>query len=367
MDTIMNYLENTFMNFPQTPEVVRAKEDLAEMMEDKYNELTAEGKLENEAVGIVISEFGNIQELADELGIQSQKVKPETNAKKQHKVLFEQELKKDTDKLNEMHEYTDTINESFEDNLRFISNIEAEEYLFAVKQTSIRIAAGVMLCIYSPILLILLFGMKDNNMSGISDGIAGGVGISALLLMSACAVGLFIHAGMKLESYEYLKKECFTLDKEFRQILYQRRESGRGIFMVKIIAGVVLCILSVVPMIMIAGILGTGTNDFPIYVAVALLLIITGIAVSLFITAGMWEESYKIILQEKEYSIERKRRNKWKDTIEAVYWPVITAIYLFLSFTSGKWGTTWIIWPLAGILFEVISGLTKMTDPNKQK
>ena len=36
METIWNYLDNMFVNLPQTSEVLRAKEDLAEMMEDKY-------------------------------------------------------------------------------------------------------------------------------------------------------------------------------------------------------------------------------------------------------------------------------------------------------------------------------------------
>ena len=48
---------------------MRAKMELGQMMEDKYNELIAEGKMDNEATGIVISEFGNLEELAEELGI----------------------------------------------------------------------------------------------------------------------------------------------------------------------------------------------------------------------------------------------------------------------------------------------------------
>ena len=39
------------------------------MMEDKYNELIAEGVSENTAVGTVISEFGNLDELAEDLGL----------------------------------------------------------------------------------------------------------------------------------------------------------------------------------------------------------------------------------------------------------------------------------------------------------
>ena len=69
METIKNYLENMFSHLPNTPEVQKAKYELYQMMEDKYNELIPEGKSDNEAIGIVISEFGNLDELADSLGI----------------------------------------------------------------------------------------------------------------------------------------------------------------------------------------------------------------------------------------------------------------------------------------------------------
>ena len=69
MNAIRNYLDNMFRNLPNTEAVRRAKSELLQMMEDKYEELISEGKTENEAVGIVISEFGNLDELADSLGI----------------------------------------------------------------------------------------------------------------------------------------------------------------------------------------------------------------------------------------------------------------------------------------------------------
>ena len=71
METIRNYLESMFANLPNTPEVLRAKTELLQMMEDKYSELRAEGRTDNEAVGIVISEFGNLDELAESLGIRN--------------------------------------------------------------------------------------------------------------------------------------------------------------------------------------------------------------------------------------------------------------------------------------------------------
>ncbi len=68
METIRTYLENMFINLPKSEAMIKAKQELLSMMEDKYSELKAAGKTENEAVGIVISEFGNLDELSEELG-----------------------------------------------------------------------------------------------------------------------------------------------------------------------------------------------------------------------------------------------------------------------------------------------------------
>jgi hypothetical protein len=82
MEAIKSFLNNLFKNMSSTQEVVRAKEELLQMMEDTYTELRQQGKTENEAVGAVISEFGNLEELAPQLGIASQvtaSLDPENN------------------------------------------------------------------------------------------------------------------------------------------------------------------------------------------------------------------------------------------------------------------------------------------------
>src|SRR5574344_1713256 len=90
MDTIKNYLENMFMNMPKTDKVLKAKVELGQMMEDKYNELIKEGKSDNEAVGIVISEFGNIKEIAGDLGIDDQVTMKNTAAENARPVSMEE-------------------------------------------------------------------------------------------------------------------------------------------------------------------------------------------------------------------------------------------------------------------------------------
>lgn len=341
METILNYLDNMFVNMPKTPEVLRAKEDLAEMMEDKYNELIAEGKMQNEAIGIVISEFGNIQELIEELEITEEKKSLNNDFKTN---FSEADFIKDEKSKNT----NDTSK------IRHVSDLEADEYLFAVKQSAGKIGAGTFLCICSPILLMILDGMKS-FVPSISDSIVAGVGLTVLFSMVACAVGLFISSGMKMDTYDYLKKECFILNSEYEQTIYHIWETHKKKFSFKITAGVILCILSVIPVIICSSVIAeSNKNEFPIIICVAILMVMVAIGVFLFITAGMEEESYKVILQEKEFSANKKSEKKLEEIISAIYWPIIIIIYLVWSIVSGNWGITWIIWPFAGIIISII-------------
>ncbi|MEM5597801.1 permease prefix domain 1-containing protein [Niallia circulans] len=69
MNSIINYLDNVFASLPKTLEMETLKQEMLSNMEDKYNELKKAGKLEHEAIGIVISEFGNMDELLSELDL----------------------------------------------------------------------------------------------------------------------------------------------------------------------------------------------------------------------------------------------------------------------------------------------------------
>ena len=90
METIKIYLENMFMNLPNTPEVYKAKQELLQMMEDKYTELIRSGKTENEAVGEVIQNFGNLDDLADDLGIKEILYATKYSEVQRRKISFEE-------------------------------------------------------------------------------------------------------------------------------------------------------------------------------------------------------------------------------------------------------------------------------------
>ncbi|MEA5073363.1 MAG: permease prefix domain 1-containing protein, partial [Eubacterium aggregans] len=140
METLLNYLDNLFVSLPDTEDVRRAKADLQDSMEERYNELKAAGKSENEAIGTVISEFGNIDEL-------KQLFSPEPEPKPEPESPFEaQKEKPDPQPTPETPPEDGPV----------VDIAMADEYLEVSRKTDMMVGMGVFLCIVSPALLILM-------------------------------------------------------------------------------------------------------------------------------------------------------------------------------------------------------------------
>ena len=101
---------------------------------------------------------------------------------------------------------------SDDETARSVSAEDAHRYLNMVQRLSWRIALGVMLCILSPVCLILLGGATDvSSPWQIGENIAAGVGMIVLFLLVAIAVAIFIPTGIKLSEFSYLIKLVFSL------------------------------------------------------------------------------------------------------------------------------------------------------------
>lgn len=245
--------------------------------------------------------------------------------------------------------------------MRVLFREEAMEYLDLVYDSAPKIAFGVMLCILSPVVLLLLGIFSEYHIVPISEDMAGGIGVIVLLIMVAAAVGIFITTGFHLEKYEYLEKEVFELEAGLEYELRKEREERRRHFPQLIVAGVILCILSVVPLMIAAAV---DASDLFCCISLVLLFVIVSVGVLILIITGMNEESYKKLLQEEDYS----RPNKEvKDKVGAVYWPCILVIYLVYSFITGNWGYSWIIWPIAGVAYAAIVGICRIVKGEKQE
>lgn len=72
MEDISKYLDNLFAQLPNTPEARHAREELGQMMEDRYAELRAKGMGEKDAASAAIAEFGSLEEVRESLGLGEQ-------------------------------------------------------------------------------------------------------------------------------------------------------------------------------------------------------------------------------------------------------------------------------------------------------
>ena len=77
-------------------------------------------------------------------------------------------------------------------------------------------------------------------------------------------------------------------------------------------------------------------------------------------------DSFNKLLEEGDYTREKKLENKKNDALSGIYWCLVTAIYLALSFLTGAWGRTWIIWPVAGVLFAAVTGIANVRRGRKR-
>ena len=222
-----------------------------------------------------------------------------------------------------------------------ISLKQAEEY-FAVRiKEHKRIAIGVMLCILSPVLVILLpvlaIPSPGEVVGWFTEAAAAGIGVGFLLVMVAVAVGLFITAGIRLGPYEAWEKEPIELEYGLKGILEEKLKQNQKDHTRSIVLGVVLCILCPLPLV-VAALL--QAPDVAVVALVDLLLAMVAVAVGLFITSAPIHEGCQILLRKGDYTLANIEKEKKNERVSAIYWPIVLALYLGSSFVTGRWDAT---------------------------
>lgn len=245
--------------------------------------------------------------------------------------------------------------------IRRVSMEEANAFLQVKWDTSKTIALATFLCIISPICLLLLGAASETGVLGISENFAGGVGVCILLLLVAPAVALFIFTGAKTSPYEYLEN-VFETEYGVSGMVKERQRKYKDTYTKSNVIGTTFCILSVMPLFM--GSFATE-DDFILTMTLCVLLVLVGIGVIFFTIAGIRWESMQKLLQEGEYVPKRKERRK-KGTVSGVvsivYWMITTAIYLAWGLKVDSWKESYIIWPVAGVLFVAVIAVCHAID-----
>ncbi|ALS00820.1 hypothetical protein ATZ33_05385 [Enterococcus silesiacus] len=318
MKTIKDYIDSLFLGITETSQTKQLREDLLASAEDRYEDLKGQGKSENEAIGSVISEFGSIDELLEEMNI----------------------------KQDFMDEKGYELNE--------ITMDESLDFLKIHHRAATLIGIGVMAIILGVAALFLSMTLYGGN--------AVLFGVLFILLGVAIGVPLFIIAGTSITNTNKKLDDRF-IPLQVKNEVKKRKDAFQRSFIFCMVAGVALCILSAIPVVLF-----TTVYD-AVFFGVACLLLLVSFGVFFFIFGGvimgsftrMLEHTYFISDEAKLGPRAKAERNSkspvWLQTLEKIYWPIVTAIYLVQSFLFGSWGTSWTIFPVAGIAFWILESI----------
>lgn len=324
MNVIDSYLDTLFAPYPTSTRLREARTELRAMMEDKQQGLIEDGLTESQAVGQVIAEFGTLEEVAPVLGIDAELGRAAAAPAAPPAAPL------DLDR--------------------------ARAYVSAVRGSQWMPATGLAMFVLCAAPLLLLIAATPGS-QGEPGGWAIGIGLTAVLVMVSLGLLLMMARDARLSDFEDIDEGDFTLTAQVRSFAREvRRERRRATILATAVA-ITLWILSALPTLLTA-LLIDGDSSAVLY-GVSGTLVIVALGLAIIARAGWADAATSTLLQEKDAdnSLEHSESPVVR-VVAVVYWPVMFAIYLAWSFLSGDWGISWVIWPVAGVLYGALSGLS---------
>lgn len=233
---------------------------------------------------------------------------------------------------------------------------QASEYLALRKKASVWIALATFLCVIAVIPLMLLAAKSDVS-AALSEAAAAGIGLLVLLVLVAIAVAMFLRCGFHSAPYAFLEKEPFETEYGVTGMVKQAQKAFRPTYTRCNILAACICVLSPVPLF--AGALG-NVGNFYVVLLLCVTMVLAGLGAAIFIVVGVRWASMQRLLKEGEFAPQEKRKARIKETVSTAYWLLATAVYLLWSFSTDDWQSTWIVWPIAGVVFAAVMCLCNL-------
>ena len=403
MDTIDTFLDAMFAPYPSTPRLLEAKGELRAMMEDAYADAVGRGKTHNEAVGQVITDFGNLEELAPVLGIlpdiRSAQAAPAGAAAPDPAGAAPGPASAAADPAGASAAPDPAAAaaplppDDAPSGYPVVTLPEAQALAEARRRTGRLLGRGVALFVLAPIPLIVAANLTDDNAGAglgeaISDGLSNGgtgsgpggqwavlIGLALTLVLVATGVLTLMRRHQAFVGLEHLTDGKFTRNPIVSAWAARLRVENEGPRSRALMAAVGLWILSAIPTVA-GGILSDqpGRSHYPIFgVSLTLALVAAGLLILLPTT---WASStHETLTEEGHWTGGPGQWDRWgrKDAdnpligaIASIYWPLTLVIFLAWGFLGNGWAICWIVWPISGILFGAIASFISALCPRRR-
>lgn len=237
--------------------------------------------------------------------------------------------------------------------VRRVSMEDAADYLSLRREAAPKIAAATFLCVISPVSLLLLGAVSEYSILGISENMAGGMGLCILLVLVTIGVVIFLSCDAKVKEFRYLDRETFETEYGVIGMVEDKKKHFQNTYSGLNIWGTVLCILSLIPLFAAV----CTDNEFFAVVGICALLVIVGIGCIAFVYGGVIQESMERLLQEGDYTRANKEKKQVIGPVSAIYWLIVTAIFLWYIYGpkgNGRPEHSEFIWAIGGVLYGVL-------------
>ena len=244
--------------------------------------------------------------------------------------------------------------------LRRVTMGQAADYLARRRAAAPKVAFAVLLCIVSPVTLLLLAAMSEVQRFPISGNAAAGIGLCVMLVLLAVAVSIFLRADAEVRDYRFLEEEPFETEYGVTGMVRQRQREYADTRTRYTTIGAVLYVLAAAPLFAAVCIDG---SDLLYVGAVGVLLVLVGIGCLFLVSAGVYSSAMERLLEEGDYARGQKKHRRVLGTVSTIYWLAATAVFLIYTYGpsgNGQPQYSWIIWAVAGVLYAAVMGVVRL-------
>lgn len=290
-ERLSKYFDSLFESAPDTQAVKDLRDEIYQNTLDRYNDLIAQGKNEDESFTRAVSGIGDIEEII---------------GKNSYVGLNEDKSCYTVDKI--------------------VKNSVISGILLAV---------SVLLYVVCLVPTIVF---------------PNGAGVALMFLFAALATGLIIFSNkMKIKEVK-----CNAKFRELKTIYgkdysIERFEKNRILSAVMLATGVMFYVLSVAPVTWLGNELGVVLMFVSIAAATALVVLYANLGIKLNTPT-----TESMVGEFIEWSEERKRSYSLIKTIDCIILVVATLIFLALGFFLGAWAIAWIVYVIAAVIFQIV-------------